>query len=68
MKMIDPGQVGVDAERLARIAPAMACYVERGQLAGITTLVARYGEVIHFDCCGLARGTPRRALAGSSYP
>jgi CubicO group peptidase (beta-lactamase class C family) len=63
MKTIDPGQVGVDEERLARIGPAMDGYVERGQLAGVTTLVARHGEVVHFHCCGHADAEADRPMA-----
>jgi len=63
MKTIDPGQVGVDAKRLARIGPAMAGYVKRGQVAGITTLVARYGEIVHFDCSGHADVEAHRPMA-----
>ena len=40
-------RVGMSSSRLARIAPAMQGYVDSGALAGITTLVARRGEVVH---------------------
>ncbi len=42
-----PESVGMSAERLARIEPAMADYVERGEIAGISTLVSRRGQIVH---------------------
>ncbi len=45
---------GLSLERLARIAPAMQAFVDRGQVAGVLTLVARRGEVAHEECFGLA--------------
>ncbi|MEO1064671.1 MAG: serine hydrolase domain-containing protein [Actinomycetota bacterium] len=42
-----PERVGMSAGRLERIAPAMASYVERGKVAGISTLLSRRGEVVH---------------------
>lgn len=47
--------VGMCADRLRRIRPFMQEYVDRGQLAGITTLIARHGEVVHFESVGMAR-------------
>ncbi len=44
---VDPASVGMSAERLERIAPAMRGYIERGVVRGISTLVARHGEVVH---------------------
>lgn len=43
----EAGAVGMSAERLARIGPAMQSYVDRGVVRGISTLVARQGEVVH---------------------
>lgn len=43
----DPSAVGMDADRLARIEPAMQSYIDRGVVRGISTLVARRGEVVH---------------------
>ena len=47
-----PEDVGVSAERLSRIHPAMQRYVESGEVAGVVTLVARRGRVIHLDTVG----------------
>ena len=42
-----PGAVGMSAERLARIEPAMQRIVDAGTVAGISTLVSRRGRVVH---------------------
>ena len=41
------GSVGMSSARLERIAPAMWAYVDRGVYAGVSTLVARRGVVVH---------------------
>jgi len=41
------GAVGMNARRLERISPAMQAYVDRGVYAGISTLIARGGAVVH---------------------
>jgi CubicO group peptidase (beta-lactamase class C family) len=52
MKMSDPDQVGFSANRLKRIDTAMQRYVDQKKLAGIVTLVARRGSVVHFEKFG----------------
>lgn len=45
---VEPSEaVGMNAKRLERIRPAMQAYVDRGVYAGISTLVARRGKVVH---------------------
>ena len=52
-KAVDkPESVGMSASRLERIRPAMQAYVDRGVYAGITTLIARRGKVIHEEQFG----------------
>jgi CubicO group peptidase (beta-lactamase class C family) len=52
-KAVDkPESVGMSARRLERIRPAMQAYVDRGVYAGITTLIARRGKVIHEEQFG----------------
>ncbi|MBN1400485.1 MAG: serine hydrolase [Anaerolineae bacterium] len=56
-----PERVGLSSERLGRIAPIMQGYVDRGQVAGLSTLVARHGQIAHMECFGqadIARGRP----------
>ena len=44
--------VGMSTERLERIAPAMASFVEDEQVPGLITVVARKGKVVHFETYG----------------
>ncbi len=56
-----PEDVGLSSERLKRIDSWMQRLVNEGKLAGLSTLVARRGQVVHQSCCGLmdlARKTP----------
>lgn len=46
-QLADPGSVGMDAVRLQRIGGVMQSFVDRGEVAGILTLVARQGRVVH---------------------
>jgi hypothetical protein len=39
----------MSSERLDKIKPFMQRYVNEGKLAGIQTLVARNGKVVHFE-------------------
>jgi CubicO group peptidase (beta-lactamase class C family) len=52
MNIVSPAEVGMSAERLARIRPVMQGYIDRDQLVGLITLVARQGKVAHMECYG----------------
>lgn len=43
---------GFAPERLARIAPAMLREIENGAFPGAVTLIARRGEIVHFEAHG----------------
>ena len=47
-----PKAVGMSARRLERIRPAMQAYVDRGVYAGVDTLIARRGKVVHWEQFG----------------
>lgn len=47
-----PEDVGLDADRLANIPNYFSSYVDRGKLAGFSTLVSRGGEIAHFEVRG----------------
>ena len=51
--MIRPEAVGLSSDRLARIRPAIEKHVADDKIAGVVTLVARRGEVVHLECVGL---------------
>jgi CubicO group peptidase (beta-lactamase class C family) len=47
-----PESVGVSSERLKRLDAGMKGLVDQGRLAGIVTLMARKGKVVHFSAHG----------------
>jgi CubicO group peptidase (beta-lactamase class C family) len=47
-----PERVGMSAERLDRIKPAMQKYIDQQLVAGTVTIVARNGKVVHFESQG----------------
>jgi len=47
-----PEDVGLSSEVLARIGPAMQALVDSNRVAGVMTLVARRGEVVHWQATG----------------
>ncbi len=48
-----PENAGMSSEGLARIGPAMQAYVDDGRLAGVMTMVARRGQVVHWEAAGM---------------
>jgi CubicO group peptidase (beta-lactamase class C family) len=51
---VDPGEVGFDAQRLARIDTHFRAYVDDGRLPGFQVMVSRRGKVAHLTSYGLA--------------
>lgn len=47
-----PESVGMSSAALERIAPVMQGWVDSGELVGVVTMVARKGEVVHFEKFG----------------
>ncbi len=45
--------VGMSLDGLARIGPAVQAYVDDGRLAGVMTMVARQGRVVHWNAAGM---------------
>ncbi len=58
-------EVGLDSSRLAGIAPMLREAVERGDVAGVVTLVARHGRIAALDSAGF-RNLERRTPAGAA--
>ena len=54
LAMATPEDVGMSSSRLARLSDATQGYVDRGEMAGASTLVARGGRIAHMGCFGLA--------------
>jgi len=57
-----PQEGGFNAERLKRLDDHMQSMVDRGQVAGAVTVLARHGRVVH------ARAFGRRVLGGDPMP
>jgi CubicO group peptidase (beta-lactamase class C family) len=59
-----PENEGFSAARLARLDAKTHSYVDQGKTAGVITLIARHGRIVHFDVYGKAdieAGTPLKA-------
>jgi hypothetical protein len=48
-KLAPPEALGFSAQRLARITTVMSEHVDRGEMAGAITLVARRGQVLAYQ-------------------
>ena len=51
--MAVPEEVGISTERLERIRPVMQDYVDKENLPGFLTVVARHGKIVHFETIGM---------------
>ena len=61
LAIVEPASVGMNAEGLAELGAAMQGFVDRGELAGVVTVVARHGKIAHFGTFGMqdiASGVP----------
>ena len=58
-----PEDVGMSAERLERITAMTQRYVDEKKLAGVATLVARRGKIVHFEAVGQRGAEDDRPLA-----
>lgn len=47
-----PESVGMSSDRLQRLSKRMQEYIDKGQVAGVVTLVARQGKVVHYEAQG----------------
>ena len=57
----DPRELGFDPDRLAAIGPAMQHYVDTQKVPNLVTLLARKGQLVHFEARGvldLEQGNP----------
>ena len=52
LSMTTPEAVGMSSERLDRLNQAMQKEVDKGNTAGITTMIARHGKIVHFETYG----------------
>lgn len=54
--------VGMSTDRLGRIHDYIKGYIDRGEIAGAVTLVARHGKVVHFEAQGLRSREDQAAM------
>lgn len=66
MQIVEPETQGFSSHRLARIRPVMQAYVQQKKLAGIQTLIARRGEVVHFENVGMQDVKQARPMADNT--
>ncbi len=58
-----PQEVGVSAEAIRRIDPAIGKFIEARQVAGAVTIVARRGKIIHFKAYGMQDIVAKKPMA-----
>ncbi len=46
------GNAGLDQQQLAKIGPRMQSFVDRGEVSGMVTLVARHGQIAYTNATG----------------
>jgi CubicO group peptidase (beta-lactamase class C family) len=61
-----PAEVGLSAERLARLETAIQAEVDSGRKVGIVTLVARHGRVAELKAYGMAERESKTAMKTDS--
>jgi hypothetical protein len=54
LKVTAPEDVGMSSKRLERVSEHLERYIDRGEIAGAVSLVARRGKVVHFQAQGYA--------------
>ena len=57
-----PEKVGLSSTRIERINTIMQNYVDEGKLAGVVTMVARRGKVVHFERFGVMDVETRKPM------
>jgi CubicO group peptidase (beta-lactamase class C family) len=61
-----PEAVGFSSKRLARIKPVMQSYVDGRGFAGVSTMLARRGRVVHFEQVGWQDRESRTPLSADT--
>jgi CubicO group peptidase (beta-lactamase class C family) len=62
-----PESVGMSSERLGRLDAVTHGWVDGGRIAGVVTLVARRGKVVHLDSYGMADIEHREPMTKDTY-
>ena len=53
LAQVAPEEVGMMSDRLAGIRKVMQSYADSGKIAGLSTLIARKGKVVHLEHVGM---------------
>jgi CubicO group peptidase (beta-lactamase class C family) len=61
-----PEVAGMSTERLKRLSAAMQKVIDDKQLAGITTMIARHGKIVHFETFGYQNLETKTPMAKDS--
>ena len=64
--LVAPESVGFSTDGLKALQRTMHALVDDGKLAGVTTLVARHGKVVHRDAYGVQDLTARKPVASDT--
>ena len=51
---VAPEETGLSAKRLERVRAVLQRYIDRGEIAGAVSLVARHGKIGHFEAQGVS--------------
>jgi CubicO group peptidase (beta-lactamase class C family) len=52
LPLAKPEAVGMSSARLQRVSRHMQEFIDKGQVAGVVTLIARQGKVVHYEALG----------------
>jgi CubicO group peptidase (beta-lactamase class C family) len=62
LEVVKPEQVGLSSERLQRIHQTIQRHIDAGDISGAITLVARKGQIAHFETHGLIDIETKKAM------
>lgn len=65
-QLVSPESVGFSADGLKTLQETMRALVDEGRLAGVTTLVARHGQVVYLDAYGVQDFETRKPVASDT--
>ncbi len=65
-EVVTPEKVGLSSKRLERIKSAMQVYVDQKKIAGLSTMVARRGRVVHFEQIGWMDIESNKPMSGDA--
>lgn len=61
--IVEDNMLGFDAGRLARIGPAIQTLIDKGAFPGAVTMIARRGDIVHFETHGFQDAAKTKPMA-----